>query len=112
MYPWGLCTYFGYIIRVVRGHKQKMRKSSLKLGKNTKNRLKIKEKAKILAHKNFQKRGNQLKRGTVLSHPCIIECISSFTMSKACSYLCTTLNGQIPSKYLNANPQATLFFSF
>ena len=32
-------------------------------------RLKIKEKAEILTQKNFQKRGNQLKRE--LSHPCI-----------------------------------------
>ena len=37
----------------------------MKLGKNAKNRLKIKEKAEILAQENFQKRGNQLKRGTL-----------------------------------------------
>ena len=51
--------------RGVRGHRQKMRKSSIKLGKTTKNRLKRKEKAEILAQENFQKRGNQLKRGTL-----------------------------------------------
>ena len=43
----------------------------MKLGKTTKNRLKIKkkkrkEKAEILAQENFQKRGKQLKRGTLM----------------------------------------------
>ena len=37
----------------------------MKFGKNAKNRLKLKEKAEILAQENFQKRGNQLKRGTL-----------------------------------------------
>ena len=37
----------------------------MKLGKNDKNRLKIKEKTEILAKENVQKRGNQLKRGTL-----------------------------------------------
>ena len=37
----------------------------MKLGKNGKNRLEIKEKAEILTKENFQKRGNQLKRGTL-----------------------------------------------
>ena len=47
---------------ILRGFKQrcdrpqtKMRKNSVKLGKNAKNRLKIKEKAEILAQENFQK---------------------------------------------------------
>ena len=35
------------------------------MGKNAKNRLKIKEKAEILVQENFQKQGNQLKRGTL-----------------------------------------------
>ena len=39
----------------------------MKLGKNAKNRLKRKENAEILAQENFQKRGNQLKRGTLTS---------------------------------------------
>ena len=51
--------------RAVRGHGQKTRKNSVKLGKNAKNRLKIKEKAEILAQENFQKREKQLKRGTL-----------------------------------------------
>ena len=38
-----------YIIRGVRGHRQQTRKNSVKLGKNAKNRLQIKEKAEILA---------------------------------------------------------------
>ena len=38
----------------------------MKLGKNGKNRLKIKEKAEILAKEIFQKQGNQLKRGTLI----------------------------------------------
>ena len=33
----------------------------MKLGKTGKNRLKIKEKAEILAKENFQKQGNQLR---------------------------------------------------
>ena len=37
----------------------------MKLGKNDKNRLKIKEKAEILAQENCQKRGNWLKRGSL-----------------------------------------------
>ena len=37
----------------------------MKFGKNAKNRLKLKEKAEILAQENFQKLGNQLKRGTL-----------------------------------------------
>ena len=53
------------IIRGVRGHKQKTRKNSVKSGQNVKNRLKMKEKAEILTPENFQKRGNQLKRGTL-----------------------------------------------
>ena len=39
----------------VRSHRPKTRKNSEKLGKNVKNRLKIKEKAEILAQENFQK---------------------------------------------------------
>ena len=45
----------------------------MKLGKIAKNRLKIKEKAEILAQENFQKWVNQLKRGTItplnIKHP-------------------------------------------
>ena len=37
----------------------------MKFIKNAKNKLKLKEKAEILAQENFQKRGNQLKRGTL-----------------------------------------------
>ena len=37
----------------------------MKLGKNAKNRLKLNEKAEILAQENYQKLGNQLKRGTL-----------------------------------------------
>ena len=37
----------------------------MKLGENGKNRLKIAEKAEILAKEDFQKQGNQLKRGTL-----------------------------------------------
>ena len=37
----------------------------MKFDKNAKNRLKLKEKAEILAQENFQKRGNQLKRETL-----------------------------------------------
>ena len=37
----------------------------MKSGGSVKNRLKMKEKAEILAPENFQKRGNQLKRGTL-----------------------------------------------
>ena len=37
----------------------------MKLGKNGKNRLKIREKAEILVRENFQKQGNQLKKGTL-----------------------------------------------
>ena len=55
--------------RGVRGHRLKTRKNSVKLGKNAKNMLKIKEKAEILAQENFQKRGNQLKRGTLTPLP-------------------------------------------
>ena len=51
--------------RGVRVHRQKTRKNSVKFGKNAKNRLKMKEKAEILAQENFPKRGNQLKRGTL-----------------------------------------------
>ena len=40
-------------------------KNNVNLGKNAKNRLKIKEKAEILAQENFQKWRNQLKRGTL-----------------------------------------------
>ena len=47
-------------LRGVSGHRQKTRKNNVKLGKNAKNRLKIKEKAEILAQENFQKQGNQL----------------------------------------------------
>ena len=50
----------------VRGHRQKTRKNSVKLGINAKNRLKINEKAENLAQANFQKWGNQLKRGTLI----------------------------------------------
>ena len=57
------CTYC--VTRGVRGNRQKTRKNSVKLGKNAKNRLKITEKAEILAQENFQKRGNQLERGTL-----------------------------------------------
>ena len=39
----------------------------MKLGKNAKNRLKIKEKAEILTQEKCQKRGNQLKKGTLTS---------------------------------------------
>ena len=46
------------LIRGVRGHRQKTRKNSVKLGRTAKNRLKIKEKAEILAPENFQKQGN------------------------------------------------------
>ena len=54
------------LIRGVRGHGQKRGKNSVKLGKNTKNRLKRKEKAEILVKENFQKWGNQLmKIGTL-----------------------------------------------
>ena len=49
----------------MRGHMQKTRKNTVKSGYNAKNRLKIKEKAEILTEENFQKRGNQLKRGTL-----------------------------------------------
>ena len=42
-----------------------MRKNSVKLCKNAKNRLKMKEKAEILVQENFQKLGDQLKRGTL-----------------------------------------------
>ena len=52
-------------VRGVRGHRQKMRKNKVKLGKTAKTMLNIKEKAEILAQENFQKRGNQLKRGTL-----------------------------------------------
>ena len=38
----------------------------MKSGLNTKNRLKVKEKAEILTQKNFQKRGNQLKSTGIL----------------------------------------------
>ena len=48
------------ITRGVRGHRQKTRKNSVKLGKKGKNRLNIKEKAE-----NFQQWRNQLKRGTL-----------------------------------------------
>ena len=51
------------ISRDVRGHRQKLRKYSIKLCKNAKNGLKTKEKAEILAQENCQKWGNQLKRG-------------------------------------------------
>ena len=49
----------------MRGHRQKMRKNSIQLRKTAKNRLKIKAAAEILAQENFQKWGNQLKRGTL-----------------------------------------------
>ena len=51
--------------RSVGGHRPKTRKNSMKLGKNAKNRLKIKEKAEILAQEYFKKQGNQLKRGSL-----------------------------------------------
>ena len=51
--------------RGVRGQRQETRKNTMKLGKNAKNRLKIKEKAEILAQKICQNQGNQLKRGTL-----------------------------------------------
>ena len=48
----------------MRGQRRKTRKNSVKFGKNAKNRLKIKEKAEILAQENFFK-WDQLKRGTL-----------------------------------------------
>ena len=47
--------------RGVRGHNQKTRKNSMK----SRQTAKMKEKAQILAPENFQKWGNQLKRGTL-----------------------------------------------
>ena len=61
-----------HIISLHRGvidHRQKMRKNSVKLGKNAKKKLKIKEKAEILAQENVQKQGNQLK--SAIFHLCI-----------------------------------------
>ena len=64
-------SYFSVsnLFRGVRGHRQKTRKNSVKLGKNAKNRLKMKEKAEILGQNFCQKWGNQLKRGTFT--PCL-----------------------------------------
>ena len=50
----------------------------MKLAKNGKNKLKIKEKAEILAKENCQKQGNQLKRGTltplsIVNKPCSLR---------------------------------------
>ena len=47
--------HFSGTIRDVRGHRQKTRKNSEKLGKNVKNRLNIREKAEILGKENFTK---------------------------------------------------------
>ena len=44
---------------------QKRGKTAWNWGKKAKYGLKIKEKAEILAYGNFEKRGNQLKRGTL-----------------------------------------------
>ena len=51
---WLMCCHVN-ANRDLRGHKQKMRKNTLKLGKNAKNRLKLKGKAEVLAQENFQK---------------------------------------------------------
>ena len=80
--------------RGVRRHRQKPRKNSVKLGKNAKNRLKIKEKAEILAQENCQKRGNQLKRGTLTplwkAQPTTIKLalysVADFKQASACLY--------------------------
>ena len=64
-----LCVFLFWIhpnrLRGVRGHVQKTRKNTVKSGLNARNRLKIKVKAEILIQENFQKRGNQLKKGTL-----------------------------------------------
>ena len=60
--------------RGVRGHRQKMRKNSMKLGTNAQNRLKINEKAKILAPRKFSKKKKKKKEISwkeELSHPCL-----------------------------------------
>ena len=54
----------GTKIRGVRGHRQKTRKNSVKLGKNDKNRLKIKEKAEILAREIFKNEKSAEKRNS------------------------------------------------
>ena len=43
-----------------------------------KNRLKIKEKTEILAQENFQKRRNQLKRGTLIPLYILENCLNNF----------------------------------
>ena len=45
--------------------KNEGKQREIRKGKMPKNRLKMKEKVEILAPENFQKRGNQLKRGTL-----------------------------------------------
>ena len=45
-----------FIQRCERSTDKKRRKNSVKLGKNAKNRMKLKEKAEILAQENFQKK--------------------------------------------------------
>ena len=61
----GLSEFFFFLnSRGVRGHRQETRKNSVKLGKNDKNRLKNEKKNEILAQENFQKQGNQLKKGS------------------------------------------------
>ena len=47
------------------GNSTKPGQTMWNLGKKAKHGLKIKEKAEILAHGYFEKRGNQLKRGTL-----------------------------------------------
>ena len=63
-----------------RGYRQKTRKNSVKLGKNANNRLKIKEKAEILAQENCQKLGTQLKRGTLSPLICCITLPSTLPL--------------------------------
>ena len=67
-------------------------KNEEKLGKNGKNRLKIKENAKILAKENFQKQGTHLKRGTLtpLVPPIIPRIIFQIKIRKSEHCQCVT----------------------
>ena len=57
--------------RGVRGHRQKNKEKQREIRVNVKNRLKIQEKAEILAKKNSKKREISWKEE--LSHPCRTE---------------------------------------